>query len=182
MPLEQINSTTGVVLDLWRDGMGSIRTTSYGAGTSDSSVLGNVYERAYYDAFGNIATVGPNGFGSLYSWQGQQQDSDSNMFYLHAREYDPRTGQFLTPDPLVSMTGEPYSYAGDNPINESDPSGLDCAAFWGVIGLGKTGAGNCAAQLGGWIGSTIGGVGRRSPSRPLVRGPVPWPGPTPCVN
>jgi hypothetical protein len=40
------------------------------------------------------------------------------------RYYDPTTGQFLTVDPLVSVTGQPFSYANDDPVNGSDPSGL----------------------------------------------------------
>jgi hypothetical protein len=28
-------------------------------------------------------------------------------------------------DPLVNQTGEPFSYAGDDPVNLSDPSGLE---------------------------------------------------------
>ena len=40
------------------------------------------------------------------------------------RYYDPITAQFLSVDPLVDQTGQPYSYAGDNPINGSDPVGL----------------------------------------------------------
>ncbi len=40
------------------------------------------------------------------------------------RYYDPATGQFLSVDPLVDETGQPYAYTGDNPVNESDPSGL----------------------------------------------------------
>ena len=40
------------------------------------------------------------------------------------RYYDPATGQFLSMDPLVTITGAPYFYAGDNPVNGSDPTGL----------------------------------------------------------
>ena len=40
------------------------------------------------------------------------------------RYYDPTTGLFLTQDPMVDETGQAYSYAGDDPVNESDPSGL----------------------------------------------------------
>ncbi len=40
------------------------------------------------------------------------------------RYYDPQTGQFLTVDPLVAQTGQPFSYANDDPVNLSDPSGL----------------------------------------------------------
>jgi len=42
------------------------------------------------------------------------------------RYYDPSTEQFLSVDPLVNVTGTPYAYTGGNPVNASDPSGLDC--------------------------------------------------------
>lgn len=45
------------------------------------------------------------------------------------RYYDPTTGQFLTVDPLVSQTGQPFSYANDDPVNGSDPSGLTVSAW-----------------------------------------------------
>ncbi len=41
-----------------------------------------------------------------------------------ARWYDPGTGEFMSVDPDVAETGQPYAYAGDNPVNASDPSGL----------------------------------------------------------
>ena len=40
------------------------------------------------------------------------------------RYYDPVTAQFTSVDPLVSKTGQPYSYAGGDPANETDPLGL----------------------------------------------------------
>ncbi|MFZ0666254.1 MAG: RHS repeat-associated core domain-containing protein [Acidimicrobiales bacterium] len=40
------------------------------------------------------------------------------------RYYDPATGQFLSVDPLVDETEQPYEYAGDDPVNGSDPTGL----------------------------------------------------------
>jgi len=43
---------------------------------------------------------------------------------LVARCYDPQTATFLTTDPLEELTGTPYSYANDNPLNIEDPSGL----------------------------------------------------------
>jgi len=40
------------------------------------------------------------------------------------RYYDPVTGQFPSVDPAVSITGQPYGYAGGDPVNNSDPLGL----------------------------------------------------------
>jgi uncharacterized protein RhaS with RHS repeats len=41
------------------------------------------------------------------------------------RYYEPATGQFVSVDPMVNETGQPYLYAGDDPVNGTDPSGLD---------------------------------------------------------
>jgi len=40
------------------------------------------------------------------------------------RYYDPTVGQFISPDPLVQETGDLYGYAGGDPVNSDDPSGL----------------------------------------------------------
>lgn len=40
------------------------------------------------------------------------------------RYYDPATGQFLSVDPDVAETGQPYAYTNDDPVNETDPLGL----------------------------------------------------------
>ena len=50
------------------------------------------------------------------------------------RYYDPATGQFLSVDPLVDQTGQPYSYVGDDPVDNVDPSGLFCWSVLQVIG------------------------------------------------
>ena len=40
------------------------------------------------------------------------------------RYYDPQTGQFLSVDPKVQVTKQPYVYVNDDPMRGSDPSGL----------------------------------------------------------
>lgn len=48
------------------------------------------------------------------------------------RYYDPGTGRFLTRDPIDYQGGENlYGYAGYNPVNENDPSGLDAVILYG---------------------------------------------------
>jgi len=44
--------------------------------------------------------------------------------YLNNRYYDPSVGVFLSVDPLVASTGDPYLYASGNPTTLSDPTGL----------------------------------------------------------
>jgi hypothetical protein len=40
------------------------------------------------------------------------------------RYYDPATDQFLSVDPDVAETGEPYAFTGDDPLNATDPLGM----------------------------------------------------------
>lgn len=54
-----------------------------------------------------------------------------------ARYYDPTTAQFLTRDPLEALTGAPFSYADDDPLDQTDPTGL---SVWGDIKSGVGGA------------------------------------------
>ena len=46
--------------------------------------------------------------------------------YSVRRYYDPQTGQFISIDPLVNQTEEPYTYANDDPVDDVDPDGLFC--------------------------------------------------------
>jgi hypothetical protein len=43
---------------------------------------------------------------------------------LFGRYYDPSTDQFLSVDPDVGATGQPYAFTGDDPVNLGDPKGL----------------------------------------------------------
>jgi len=50
--------------------------------------------------------------------------SDLANIYLHARYYDPALGIFLSPDPIGADLNT-YRYSLGDPVNLSDPSGLD---------------------------------------------------------
>ncbi|MGW2320177.1 polymorphic toxin-type HINT domain-containing protein [Streptomyces sp. NPDC001680] len=55
-------------------------------------------------------------------------DTSTSLTILGARQYDPTTGRFLSLDPLFEATDPQqmagYAYAADNPLTNSDPSGL----------------------------------------------------------
>ena len=48
----------------------------------------------------------------------------TGLLYLINRYYDPVTGQFISVDPWVEMTGQPYQFVNADPVNFSDPNGL----------------------------------------------------------
>ncbi len=61
------------------------------------------------------------------------------------RYYDPTTGQFLTRDPAVASTRSAYGYTYGNPLNTTDPSGLDSYSY--TYDLGTQGT---PEQLAAW--------------------------------
>lgn len=100
------------------DALGSTRLVA----NSSGAVVG----REDYDAYGAQTT---SGTGSTFGFTGQQADGESGLLYLRARSYDPATGAFLQRDPFPANPANPttldrYVYVGNNPINQSDPSGL----------------------------------------------------------
>ena len=61
---------------------------------------------------------------------GQYYDAETGLHYNYHRYYDPKTGRYLTPDPIGLVGGiNPYLYSEDNPINLTDSNGL----FWGQM-------------------------------------------------
>jgi RHS repeat-associated protein len=88
-----------------------------------------------FTAYGTLA--GSSGSATTpFLYAGAYYDSVSGQYYLVHRSYDPTTGQFVSVDPLVDMTGQAYSYADDDPINTSDPSGMCSWLCWGGLALG----------------------------------------------
>jgi len=112
LPLEQITGTT--VLYYHHDQLGSTTMLTNQAGATVATYT--------YDSYGKTLTTTGKAKNPLL-FAGQYQDAESSLYYLRARYYDPGTGQFLSVDPLVAETGQPYSYATDDPVNSVDPTG-----------------------------------------------------------
>ena len=59
---------------------------------------------------------------------GQILDIETGFHYNYHRYYDPRTGRYLTPDPIGLAAGlNLYVYLQNNPINQIDAFGLIAA-------------------------------------------------------
>jgi RHS repeat-associated protein len=57
-----------------------------------------------------------------FGFQGSYTDS-TGYIYLINRYYDPATDQFLSIDPDVAATDQPYVFTNDDPLNAEDPLG-----------------------------------------------------------
>lgn len=114
LPIEQINNSTSAVTYLHHDQAGSTRLLTGSTGT--------VTGKCTYSAYGTPTCEGT--VTTPLGWDAQYTSTDTGLIYLRNRVYDPATAQFLTVDPLDQWTHAPYTYASDNPLNYSDPSGL----------------------------------------------------------
>jgi RHS repeat-associated protein len=61
---------------------------------------------------------------SVFGFAGREQDKDTGLYYNRARWFDPKLGRFISEDPIAADINS-YRYAGNNPIDRVDPSGLD---------------------------------------------------------
>jgi RHS repeat-associated protein len=114
-PVQQVNLAAGTVTYLVSDALGSVRGVVSPSGSLTASTA--------YDAWGNPETAGGLTSYTPFGYAGGYTDP-TGLLYLINRYYDPATGQFLSVDPQVSQTRQPYEYAGGNPVNASDPTGL----------------------------------------------------------
>jgi RHS repeat-associated protein len=112
LPFAQIASEAPTYLH--HDNLGSTRMLTNSEGKSTGKYTYTPYG-AVSEHTGSGST--PMGFA------GQYRNDSTGLIYLRKRVYDPETAQFMSVDPLVAETGEPYSYAGDDPVNAGDPSG-----------------------------------------------------------
>ena len=67
---------------------------------------------------------------------GQYYDQETGLHYNYHRYYDPKTGRYLTPDPIGQFGGiNLFVYAQLNPINATDPWGLETIVLPGPVPL-----------------------------------------------
>ncbi|WP_228494987.1 RHS repeat-associated core domain-containing protein [Clavibacter sp. VKM Ac-2873] len=93
-----------------------------------------IWEGGYsYSPYGEERATSTNSAVALNSLRyiGGYQES-TNLYKMGARYYDATLGRFTQMDPS-GQEKQPYAYASCNPINNSDPTGLNCA---GAIAFG----------------------------------------------
>jgi RHS repeat-associated protein len=116
LPVEQIAGSTTSYLH--HDQLGSTRLITDSAGATGTATT------IIYDPYGTVVTSSgslttPLGYTGVYT------DTESGLLAATHRYYDPVTAQFLTVDPAIMTTLSPYAYVSGNPLNSTDPTGLD---------------------------------------------------------
>ena len=100
-----------------------------------------VYEYAY-SAYGKSDKDEETGIGAKnpFRYRGYYYDTETGLYYLKSRYYDPEIGRFITIDDLSYLDPETinglnlYAYCGNNPVMRVDSKGNDWNSFWAGVG------------------------------------------------
>jgi len=95
--------------------------------TNDS---GTVSWKAAYTPFGE-AVISVETVENPLRFPGQYYDSETGLHYNWNRYYDPKTGRYLTPDPIgLEERINLFVYVANNPLISADPLGLyECTYY-----------------------------------------------------
>ena len=84
-----------------------------------------------YDSWGRLLQIEGSkkdaiGILNLFRYRGYYYDTETGMYYLENRYYDPEIRRFICVDKYVSgvsILANMYLYCGNNPVNRFDPDG-----------------------------------------------------------
>jgi RHS repeat-associated protein len=124
------------------------------------NAAGNKLGSYTYDAWGNFTTSLENTASSAerrivntlnpFRYRGYYYDTETGLYYLQSRYYNPQWGRFLNADGYVNANGDlvgfnMYTYCSNNPVMYIDPSGefaltttAICIIIGAVIGFAGT--------------------------------------------
>ena len=131
LDLDNDAGTTEVDLFYHQNSLGSV--------TAVTDVDGDVVESYSYKPYGAVtirddsgAVVSTTQVEQPFMFTGRRWDFEeqSGLYYYRLRYYDPAAGRFVSRDPLgmwgdSSQRGNAQNYCGNNPINLTDPLGLE---------------------------------------------------------
>ncbi len=90
-----------------------------------------------YDAWGKVLSVNDTTANSVgtqnpFRYRGYYYDTETSLYYLQTRYYDPDTGRFISADGQLNegvLGYNMFAYCENNPVMRDDPTGH----FWGVL-------------------------------------------------
>ena len=96
-----------------------------------------------YDAYGNVKELQENSAISQlnpFRYRGYYYDTETGLYYLISRYYDPETGRFISADSIEYLDPETlgglnlYAYCGNNPVMAVDPDGTKLKPWQWIVG------------------------------------------------
>lgn len=155
-----------------------------------------------YDAWGNPLTTTGTMAGTLgklnpFRYRGYVYDTETGLYYLGSRYYNPETGRFINADNSISNSFESvhgynlFAYCFNNPVNMNDSSGswpkwlekvakvvavaaivVTAAIVVAVATAGTGGLGSAAAGVafGTACGGLVGGVANERKGKSFING------------
>jgi RHS repeat-associated protein len=111
--------TGGQIYYLLGDHLGGTNVTANSSGVQISKLLYRPWGETRFSS-GTTPTT--------WRFTGQREDATIGLYYFNARYLDPQLGRFTQADTIVPEPGDPqalnrYSYANNNPVKFTDPSG-----------------------------------------------------------
>ena len=101
----------------------------------------NIVATYRYDPFGKILNLSSlTSIGKLnpFRYRGYYYDTESNLYYLNSRYYNPEIGRFINADAILGANKDVlgynlYAYCSNNPICNIDPFGFGLEKVFGII-------------------------------------------------
>ncbi|WP_422772346.1 polymorphic toxin-type HINT domain-containing protein [Plantactinospora sp. WMMC1484] len=111
------------------DGLSYLAADQHGTGQAVVDDDGSIIHRRSTPFGGPRGVQPPAGsWPTEKGFVGGTQDSSTGLTHLGAREYDPTIGRFISVDPVQDLTDPQqwngYTYANNDPVTRSDPTGL----------------------------------------------------------
>lgn len=112
----------------------------------------------------------------------REYDSETGLYYMRARYYDPASGRFSSEDPIGLAGGiNPYVYAGNNPVTYRDPSGVSTECPDGTAEITRDDGTTVCQEPVALEPIEVNGGGGGGPPPPPPAWPLP-PGPRRCSS